>query len=109
MTDQNQTASTPETDVTTVNPFRCLTGALISGSLAIALYWLTASIAQKLSQTPIRSGGQVALQISSAVRTLVIGTCALGTGVFAIASLGLFALMVQIIIQRRQKNASSEN
>jgi hypothetical protein len=103
MTDQNQTNSTPATNLTTVSPFRCLTGALISSGFAIALYLLTSSVAQTLAQTPIRSGNEYAMRIAAAVRTLVIGMCALGTGIFTIATLGLLALMVQIIILRWQK------
>lgn len=103
MNDPTQTNSTPQTDLTTVSPFRCLTGSLISSGFAIALYSLTVSIALKLSQTPIRSGNPMAIKIAAAVRTLVIGMFALGTGVFTIAALGLLALMVQIIIQRWQK------
>ncbi len=103
MTDQNQTVSTPQTDLKKVHPLRCLTGALTAGGFAFVLYLLTASVAQTLAQTPIRSGNEYAMRIAAAVRTLVIGMCALGTGVFAIASLGLLALMVQIIIQRWQQ------
>ncbi len=91
------------TDLTTVSPFRCLVGSFISSGFAIALYLLTSSVAQTLAQTPIRSGNQYAMQIASAVRTLVIGMCALGTGIFTIATVGLLALMVQIIILRWQK------
>ncbi len=107
MTEQNQPNSTSKTDLTKVSPFRCLIGALISSGFAIALYLLTSSVAQTLAQTPIRSGNQYAMQIASAVRTLVIGMCALGTGVFTIAAVGLLALMIQIIIQRQQNRETS--
>ncbi len=107
MTEQNQTKSTSITDLTNVSPWRCLIGSFISSGFAIALYLLTSSIAQTLARTPIRSGNQYAMQIASAVRTLVIGMCALATGIFIMATLGLLALMVQIIILRWQKRDTS--
>ncbi len=107
MTDQNQTNSTSITDLTKASPFRCLTGAFISSGFAIALYLLTSSVAQTLAETPIRSGNEYAMRIASAVRTLVVGMCALGTGIFTIAAVGLLALMVQILIQRWQKRETS--
>ena len=107
MTEQNQTHSTSKTDISKISPFRCLTGSLISSGFAIALYLLTSSVAQTLAETPIRSGNQYAMQIASAVRTLVIGMCALGTGIFTIAAVGLLGLMIQIIIQKRQQGESS--
>ncbi|MGB3403532.1 MAG: DUF3082 domain-containing protein [Microcoleaceae cyanobacterium] len=107
MTEQNQPNSSSKTDISKISPFRCLTGSLISSCFAIASYLLTSSVAQTLAQTPIRSGNQYAMQIASAVRTLVIGMCALGTGVFTIAAVGLLALMVQIMIQKRKQRESS--
>jgi hypothetical protein len=96
--------STP--DLASVNPLRVITGGLISGGFAIALYSLTTSIATTFAAKPIASDNQTAISISIAVRTLVVGACALGTGVFAIASLGLLALSVQILFVRlRQKES----
>ncbi|MGC9524584.1 MAG: DUF3082 domain-containing protein [Limnospira sp.] len=96
--------STP--DLTSVNPLRVITGGVISGGFAIALYSLTASIAATFAAKPITSDNQTALQISIAVRTLVVGGCALATGVFVIASLGLLALSLQILFVRlRQKQS----
>jgi hypothetical protein len=96
--------STP--DLASANPLRAITGGLISGGFAIALYSLTASIATTFANKPITSDNQTAISISAAVRTLVVGGCALGTGIFAIASLGLLALSVQILFVRlRQKES----
>ncbi|MBD1862308.1 MULTISPECIES: DUF3082 domain-containing protein [Trichocoleus] len=81
-------------------PFRCLSGALISGSLAFAGYKLTMSIATTFAAKPIHSDNATVLNIASAVRTLVVGVVALGAGVFGFAALGLLALGVQVAIQR---------
>lgn len=83
------------------NPLRCLTGALISGGLANALYSLTAAIAQSFAAKPIHSDNVAVVNISSAVRTLVVGISALGTGIFGLVAIGLVALAIQILIQGR--------
>jgi hypothetical protein len=81
-------------------PWRCLLGAVVAGVLAIALYTMTASIAHSFATKPIHSDNYIVHRISAAVRTLVIGMSALGTGVFGFASLGLFGLGIQLAIQR---------
>lgn len=94
--------STPKsTKPVSVGPLRCITGAAISGGLATAGYFLTISIIQTFANKPIHSDNQLTVNIASAVRTLVIGIGALGTGIFAIATLGLLALAVQLLIQRQ--------
>lgn len=80
-------------------PLRCFTGALISGPLAYGLYLLTHAIATSFAQKPLPTG-QVATNIAIAVRTLVVGTSTLGTAIFAIATLGLVALGIQLLIQK---------
>jgi len=94
------------TSQTQPTPLRCLTGALISGSLAIALYWLTASIAQTFAAKPIHSDNQAVISIASAVRTLVVGMVALGTGIFGLVALGLVGLAIQILIQQLTKKSA---
>jgi hypothetical protein len=81
-------------------PFRCISGALIAGSLSFAAYKLTMSIATTFAAKPIHSDSTVVLNIASAVRTLVVGVVALGAGVFGFAAFGLLALGVQVAIQR---------
>jgi hypothetical protein len=79
---------------------RCFTGATIAGGLAYALYLLTLSIVQSFANTPLPSGDNyIATNIAIAVRTLVMGVSALGTGVFGIAALGLIALGIQLVVQ----------
>lgn len=112
MTDVNPTP-TPSSPASPSNssgyvpptPGRCFRGGLISGGLAFAMYSLTQSIIQVLANTPLPSKSVVATNIAVAVRTLIIGVCALGTAIFAIATLGLLALGVQLLIQQtRQKS-----
>jgi hypothetical protein len=81
-------------------PLRCLTGALISATMAIGMYSLTASIAATYATKPINSTSSIAINIASAVRTLVTGACALATFIFALAAVGLVALAGQIMLQR---------
>ncbi|MFW6295825.1 MAG: DUF3082 domain-containing protein [Halothece sp.] len=57
-------------------------------------------IAQAFASKPITSTNPTAINISVAVRTLVVGMAALGTGLFSIVAVGLIALMIQTIIQQ---------
>lgn len=97
---QNPTAQPTDTAQTPPTPLRCLTGALISGGLGIALYSLTVSIAQTFAAKPIHSDNPAVVNIASAVRTLVVGMTALGTGIFGLVALGLVALAIQILVQQ---------
>ncbi|HIK14207.1 MAG TPA: DUF3082 domain-containing protein [Leptolyngbyaceae cyanobacterium M33_DOE_097] len=118
MADSSQTeATTPSTSLSTpksssVNPtpIRCLGGSAISAGLTFLMYLLTKAVASTFAATPIQTDSFVVYRISTAVRTLVIGMTALGVWVFGIATLGLFGLAIQLIIQRPQNSStSSEN
>ncbi len=92
---------TPNPDARTrLSPFRCLTGSLISGGFAIALYFLTSSIAQSFANKPPAFTSPIALNIAIAVRTLVVGVSTLATGVFSLVTVGLVALAIQISAQQ---------
>lgn len=97
----SQTASTPSSEDAYVapTPTRCLIGAIISGGLGAALYFLTAAIAETFAAKPIPSNNAIAMNIAVAVRTLVIGSSALATAVFGIACLGLLALSIQLFVK----------
>ncbi|WP_416666436.1 DUF3082 domain-containing protein [Egbenema bharatensis] len=87
-------------------PLRCFTGAMIAGGLTYAMYSLTMSIAETFANKPLPSGNYLATNIAVAVRTLVTGMSALGTGIFGIAALGLMALGIQLLVQQlRQPTA----
>jgi len=88
------------------SPGRCLSGALISGGFAIALYFLTTSIAHTFASKPLLSTNSTAINIAIAVRTLVVGISTLATTIFSLVAVGLVALAVQISIQQLKKRTS---
>ncbi len=90
-----------------VTPGRCIVGASISGTLAIAFYFLTVAIYQTFASKPIQSSNPFVINISSAVRTLVEGAMALATGICAVTTVGLVALAIQLTIQSFTKKSSS--
>jgi len=90
------------------SPVRCLSGALISGGFAIALYFLTSSIAQTFASKPLASTNPTAINIAIAVRTLVVGVSTLATAIFSVVAVGLVALAIQISVQQlKNRKASS--
>jgi hypothetical protein len=101
MADQNISQQTDSQSQVTTSPLRCIIGALISGALTYGLYSLMIGIVTTYANKPIASNSQLAANIASAVRTLVIGVTALGTGVFGIVTIGLLALSVQLIVQKQ--------
>ena len=86
----------------------CWLGSVTAAAIAAVLYLLTSSIGQTFASKPPQSTNMTVLKISAAVRTLVVGLSAMGTGIFAIAALGLFALGVQLLWQNlRQPSEGS--
>jgi hypothetical protein len=83
-----------------VHPLRSLSGAVISAILGILLYRLTSSIALSFASHPIVSDNRIVHNLSAAVRTLVVGICAMGTGIFCLVSVGLVGLAIQVTLQR---------
>jgi hypothetical protein len=86
-----------------VHPLRSISGAVISAILGILLYRLTSSIALSFASHPIVSDNRIVHNLSSAVRTLVVGMCAMGTGIFCLVAIGLIGLAIQVTLQRFQK------
>ncbi len=108
----NDQKLTPQTDTkvqVSTSPLRCLTGAVISGGMGFAGYSLMIAIATNFATKPIHSINPLVVKISSAVRTLVVGVVALGSGIFGIVAIGLLALGVQLLVQQLTKEKSSEN
>lgn len=79
---------------------KCFSGSFLAGTLGVLLFRLTVAIAAIYAHKPIASTNITAINIASAVRTLVIGMVALGSGVFSMAALGLFLLGIQLTVQR---------
>lgn len=92
-----------------VTPLQCLIGAIVAGGLSYLLYRMTTSIAVSFATHKIASTSLIVQRVSSAVRTLVVGMATLGTGVFGLAAIGLFALAIQIVIQRTRIPSDSSN
>jgi len=103
---KNSTTRSSNPAQTLPTPLRCLLGAVISGSLAIALYSLTAAIAQTFANKPIHSDNPTVINIASAVRTLVVGIAALGAGIFGVVAIGLVALAIQLLVQKITKRSA---
>ncbi|WP_100899318.1 DUF3082 domain-containing protein [Nostoc flagelliforme] len=109
MSDQNLTPQTDTKIHASASPLRCLTGAVISGGMGYAMYSLMIAIATNFATKPLHSINPLVIRISSAVRTLVVGVVALGSGIFGIVAIGLLALGVQLLVQELTKQKSSEN
>jgi hypothetical protein len=84
-------------------PLRCFVSSCIAGALAFASYSLFSSIVQTYATKVITSSNPLVINITSAVRTLVMGVVALATGVFAMVAIGLFLLGIQIALQSLKK------
>jgi Protein of unknown function (DUF3082) len=80
-------------------PLRCLSGSAIAGVCAMGLYALTVSIANSFANTPLPTNSQTAINISNALRTLVLGVSTMGTAIFGMISIGLVLLAIQVTMQ----------
>ncbi|MEA5569077.1 DUF3082 domain-containing protein [Anabaena sp. UHCC 0399] len=107
MNDQNITSTTETTASVAATPLRCLIGAIISGGMGYAVYSLMIAIATTFAKKPIHSHNELVIKLTSAVRTLVVGIVALGSGIFAIVAIGLFALGIQLLLQNFTKAKNS--
>ena len=84
---------------------QCVLGSLVAGGIAFVLYNMTQSIALSFANKPLQYHNVTTANIAVAVRTLVVGLSALGTGVFGLAAVGLFGLGIQVLIgQARQRS-----
>lgn len=96
-------ATPPKTKLPT--PLRCLTGALIAGVMSIALSAMTSKIAMTFATKPMIQKTTMANNIAAAVRTLVVGSTALGAAVCGIVALGSIGLAIQVALSN-QKSSS---
>ncbi|WP_310427851.1 DUF3082 domain-containing protein [Chamaesiphon sp. VAR_48_metabat_135_sub] len=95
--------TSPENTLPT--PLRCLTGSLIAGIMSIAMYTMTSKIATTFATKPMIQKTNMAINIATAVRTLVVGSTALGAAVCAIISIGLIGLAIQVAFSKQRSNA----
>ncbi|MEM6836545.1 MAG: DUF3082 domain-containing protein [Cyanobacteria bacterium P01_C01_bin.120] len=109
------TSSNPDTiaQTTAANPLsiqrilRAFTGSLIASVFALLCYKMLMAVATSFANKPVTSDNVTVINLSAAVRTLVLGTITLGAGVFAISALGLGLLGIQMIWQRRNRRPQS--
>lgn len=95
----------PEVDISTQNatPLRCFLTSIFSGAIAFCLYLLLNSIVQTYAAKAVTSNNPIVVNLTAAVRTMVMGIVALGTGVFGVVAIGLFLLGIQLTVQSLKK------
>jgi hypothetical protein len=91
-------AGTPEAPP--LSPWRCWGGGVVAAAIAWVLYNMTQAIALSFAAKVIHTDNVTTQRIAAAVRTLVVGLSALGTGIFGLAALGLFGLGLQLLLRR---------
>ena len=96
----DDSTSSPLAPPPTAKILQCFSGSFVAGTIAMLAYRMMLSIAANFAARPIVSDNPAVANISSAVRTLVVGMAALGAGVFGLAALGIFLLGVQLLFQR---------
>jgi hypothetical protein len=101
---ESPTPQTPQSPT----PLRCLFGSIVAGGIAFALYNMTSAIALSFATKPIQSDNMTVQRISAAVRTLVVGLSTMGTGIFALAAIGLFALGIQLMFVKHDNSSTTE-
>ncbi len=84
---------------TKATPVRCLLASIVSGAIAYGLYLLLNSIVQTYATKAVTSNNPVVVNLTAAVRTMVMGIVALGTGVFGVVAVGIFLLGIQLTWQ----------
>ena len=84
-------------------PLRCFFASIISGAIAFGLYLLLNSVVQTYAGKAVTSNNPVVVNLTAAVRTMVMGIVALGTGVFGVVAIGIFLLGVQLTFQSIKK------
>ena len=84
-------------------PFRCFSAAILSGGIAYLCYLMFNSIVHTYAAKAVTSSNPIVVNLTAAVRTMVMGVVALGTGVFGVVAIGLFLLGIQVTIQSLKK------
>ncbi len=103
----NPDSKPANTKETLPGPFKALSASLIAGGFAIALYFLTSSIAQTFANKPLASTNPTAVNISVAVRTLVVGISTLATTLFSVIAFGLLIVTIYVTVQQFKNRKST--
>lgn len=93
--DMTEEANLQSPQESPASPFKNLTGAVISATLATGLYAFTNMVAHKLASAPLQTTNTLANRIATLVRTLLL---AIGTGatmIFAVIAVGLVLLTIK--------------
>ncbi|MGL5834697.1 MAG: DUF3082 domain-containing protein, partial [Waterburya sp.] len=64
---------------------------------------LFTSIVNTYATKAITSSNPIVINLTSAVRTMVMGVVAMATGVFGMVAIGLFLLGIQVAVQNLKK------
>ncbi|MEM6614566.1 MAG: DUF3082 domain-containing protein [Cyanobacteria bacterium P01_C01_bin.72] len=80
-------------------PLRCFLASSLSGAIAYCCYLLLTSIVHTYGAKAVTSSNPIVINLTAAVRTMVMGIVALGTGVFGVVALGLLLLGIQVTIK----------
>ncbi|HEY9302626.1 MAG TPA: DUF3082 domain-containing protein [Phormidium sp.] len=107
---QKPNSSATETNSNPPSILSCVIGSIVAATMAIGCFFTNSSIAQYFVDRPVHSANYLVVNITVAVRTLIIGISTLATGVFSLIALGLLALAIQVTIQQfKQQTPSAKN
>lgn len=95
--------STTDNSSEKTTPLRCFVSSGISGGIAYLCYLMLSSIVNTYAGKAVTSSNPIVIKLTSAVRTMVMGGVALGTGVFGMVAIGLFLLGIQVTLQSFKK------
>ncbi|MEL6501709.1 MAG: DUF3082 domain-containing protein [Cyanobacteria bacterium J06607_15] len=84
-------------------PLRCFFAASLSGAIAYCCYLLLTSIVHTYGAKAVTSSNPIVINLTAAVRTMVMGIVALGTGVFGVVAVGLLLLGIQVTVRSFKK------
>ena len=84
------------------SPLSCLTGSLVAGIMSIAMYTMMIKIATNFATNPMVQKTTMGNNIAAALRTLVLGSTALGTAMFGLISIGLIGLAIQVVFSKNK-------
>ena len=109
MTESKSELNSNASKLESISLFRCLTNASLFGAIAFGFYKMTQGITHQFAVKPIHSDQYMVVQISAAVRTLIVGLMTMGTGIFSFFTVGLILLALKLSFQRLIKPNPSES
>jgi hypothetical protein len=101
MIESNSDRITPQ-----ASPLRSLIGSMISGAIAVGLYFFTVSVARKLALHPFVRAETLADRIGAGVRTILLAMGSSITMIFGVIAIGLVLLAGKQIIEKLRPERS---